>query len=123
MIIAPVAGLALAVTVALGPALDPDPLLMSNVQKSAAVRPLVQNATECIARTVAADKRYRGEANDLGDLILESMPKCIEPLRAMVDGYDRYFGDGSGEAFFMGPYLEVLPSAINTLAKRLRANR
>jgi hypothetical protein len=38
MIIAPVAGLALAVTVALGPALDPDPLLMSKAEKSAAVR-------------------------------------------------------------------------------------
>jgi hypothetical protein len=41
----------------------------------------------------------------------------------MVDAYDRYFGDGSGEAFFMGPYLKVLPGAINTLAKGLGANR
>jgi hypothetical protein len=117
MMIAPVSGIALVVAAALGPALDPDPSLMSDAQRSAAVRPLVQHATECIARTVAAEKRYRGEATNVGDLILESMPKCIESVRAMVDGYDRYFGDGSGEAFFMGPYLEVLPGAVNTLAK------
>ena len=23
-----------------------------------------------------------------------------------------YFGEGTGEAFFMGPYLDVLPSAV-----------
>ena len=34
-------------------------------------------------------------------------------LLAMIDGYDRYFGEGAGEAFFMGPYLDVLPSAVS----------
>ena len=29
----------------------------------------------------------------------------------MIDAYDRYFGDG--EAFFMGPYLDVLPVAVS----------
>jgi hypothetical protein len=30
----------------------------------------------------------------------------------MIDAYDEYFGDGKGEAFFMGPYLDVLPRAV-----------
>ena len=30
----------------------------------------------------------------------------------MIDGYDRYFGEGAGEAFFMGPYLDVLPTVV-----------
>jgi hypothetical protein len=30
----------------------------------------------------------------------------------MIDGYDRYFGEGSGQVFFMGPYLDVLPSVV-----------
>jgi hypothetical protein len=34
----------------------------------------------------------------------------------MIDAYDRFFGDGSGEAFFMGPYLDALPAAVNTLS-------
>ena len=30
----------------------------------------------------------------------------------MIDAYDRYFGEGTGEAFFMGPYLDVLPKIV-----------
>ncbi len=30
----------------------------------------------------------------------------------MIDTYDRYYGEGTGEAFFMGPYLDVLPKAV-----------
>jgi hypothetical protein len=33
----------------------------------------------------------------------------------MIDAYDRYFGDGAGEAFFMGPYLDVLPAAVTDI--------
>ena len=114
-------GAALAVMVALGPALDPEPSLMSQDQKSSVVRPLVRHATECIARRVAADKRYHGDATVLGDLIVDALPKCIEPIRAMVDGYDRYFGDGAGAVFFTGPYLDVLPGSVNSLMKNLNS--
>jgi hypothetical protein len=41
------------------------------------------------------------------------MPSCTNEVRAMIEAYDRYFGDGEGEAFFMGPYLDVLPMAVN----------
>src|SRR5262249_2615301 len=116
---ASLAGTALAVMVALGPSLDPDPLRISEQQKSSMVRPLVRHATECIARRVAADRRYQGVATDLGDLIIDAMPECIESIRAMVDGYDQYFGDGSGAAFFMGPYLNGLPEAVNGLMRQL----
>ena len=34
-----------------------------------------------------------------------------------VDAHDRLFGHGSGEAFFMGPYLEVLPAAVSKQVK------
>jgi hypothetical protein len=35
----------------------------------------------------------------------------------MIDAYDRYFGDGTGQAFFMGPYLDVLPAAVTKWAR------
>jgi len=35
----------------------------------------------------------------------------------MIAAYDRYYGDGSGEAFLMGPYLDVLPRAVAAAAK------
>ena len=117
MIVAPLAGMALVVTAALGPALDPDPLLMSNAQKSAAIQPLVQHATECIARSVTADPRYRQAAGDLADMIVDSIATCIAPIGTMIERYDVYYGEGTGEAFFMGPYLELLPSAVSKWVK------
>jgi hypothetical protein len=38
-------------------------------------------------------------------------------MRAMIDSYDQYFGTGSGEAFFSGPYLDVLPTAVTKWAE------
>src|SRR5262245_829345 len=115
MILAPLAAAALVLSVATGPTVDP-PLAptLSARQKSAAMQPLVRSATECIARTVAADPRF-GPRNgaDLGDLIVDSMQRCTTQVRAMIDAYDRYFGTGEGEAFFMGPYLDVLPTAVS----------
>jgi hypothetical protein len=113
MILAPLAAAALVVSVATGPVIEPNTAVpMSEQQKSAAVRPLMRSATECIARTVNADPRFRQHGTDVGDLIVDSMSTCLPYVRAMIAAHDRYFGEGSGEAFFMGPYLDVLPTAV-----------
>jgi hypothetical protein len=39
----------------------------------------------------------------------------------MIDAYDRYYGEGSGQAFFMGPYLDVLPKAVIAAARKAAA--
>ena len=99
------------------PGEDESALHMSSRQKNAAVRPLVRSATECVARTVSADPRF-GEAithGDVNDLIVDSMTSCVDAMRKMIDGYDRYYGAGAGEAFFSGPYLDVLPAAVHKL--------
>jgi hypothetical protein len=114
MILAPLTAAALVVSVATGPITDRTGLpIMTAQQKTAAMQPLVRSATECIARTVSADPRYGQRNADLGDLIVDSMPSCVSQVRAMIDAYDRYFGEGEGEAFFMGPYLDVLPMAVS----------
>jgi hypothetical protein len=114
MIHAPLAAVMLVVSVATNTAAGPTGLpSMSAQQKSAAMRPLVRSATECIARAVSADPRFGQRNADLGDLIVDSMSSCTAPVRTMIDAYDRYFGDGEGEAFFMGPYLDVLPAAVD----------
>ena len=119
MILAPLVGTALIVAVATDPLSDPTvEANLSAQQKVAATEPLVRSATECIVRAVVADPRYGAEpAAKLGDLIVASMPSCVTPVRAMIDAYDRYFGRGTGEAFFMGPYLDVLPKAVTEGAK------
>ena len=90
---------------------------MSIQQKRAMVRPLVSSTTECIARTVSADPRFAEQVKvgDVNDLIVDSVPRCIEAVRSMIDTYDRLFGQGAGETFFVGPYLDGLPAAVNAL--------
>jgi len=116
MILSPLVGVALVISVATGPLTDPrgSATQLTVQQKNTAMQPLVRSATECIARAVVTDTRFR--TTDVGDLIVESMPACLGPVRAMIDAYDRYFGDGAGEVFFMGPYLDVLPAAVNKWA-------
>jgi hypothetical protein len=121
MILSKLAGAALLVSIATGPTIETgggSVRQLSMQQKNAAVQALVRSATECIARTVAAHPRFQKQAPhaDLGNLIVASVPSCVEPVRAMIDAYDRYFGDGTGEAFFMGPYLDALPTAVSPLA-------
>ena len=120
MIVAPLFGAALVVAVATGPLTGPaSETDLSAQQKIAATEPLVRSATECIVRAVIADPSYRDNGGTaLGDLIVDSVPSCLTPVHAMIDAYDRYYGEGSGEAFFMGPYLDVLPKAVATGAKK-----
>ena len=40
-------------------------------------------------------------------------------MRALIEAHDRLFGEGTGEAFFMGPYLEILPKAVTRQVKGL----
>ena len=48
------------------------------------------------------------------------MPVCADLMRSMIDTYDQYFGNGTGEAFFSGPYLDVLPTAVSKWVARGR---
>ncbi|HWW37208.1 MAG TPA: hypothetical protein VNZ23_18475 [Xanthobacteraceae bacterium] len=115
MIVAPLLGAALVVNVATSPLTGPEAseANLTLQQKAAATEPLVRSATDCIVRAVMSDPRFGAEPHAaVGDLIVESIRSCRTPVRAMIDAYDRYYGEGSGEAFFMGPYLDVLPKAV-----------
>ena len=117
MFLVVLARVVLASAVALGPTLDPDPAPILEKQGSSLVRPLVQQANECIALRVVADERYKRHPTGIGYLIVDALPECVDRIRAMVDGYDRYLGDGSGAEFFTGPYLKALPDAVNEWIK------
>ena len=118
MILKPLLGLSLVLSVSLDTQVPtPDPaawMQMSVRQKDAALLPLVQRATDCIIRRVSADPRYKTELrpDEINDLIVDSISACKQPVRAMIDAHDRMYGSGSGEAFLLGPYLDVLPSAV-----------
>lgn len=123
MIVSALAGISLVLLTASNPTMDLDrsALRLSPQQKTAAVQPLVRRATECVARKVVADPRAaaRDRPGVLGDLIVASMPSCAELMRAMIEEFDRYFGEGTGESYFSGPYLDALPDAVNTITQEL----
>jgi hypothetical protein len=123
MILAPLVGTAMLIAVVTGPLDDPMGLdHLSPRQKDAATDTLVKSATDCIVHAVFADPRYSATGTaELGDLIVASMPSCVTPVRAMIDGYDQYYGEGSGEAFFMGPYLDALPKFVVEAGKKAAA--
>ena len=100
MLLAPLFGTALIIAVAANPLSNSSP---SAQEKAAATTTLARSATDCIVRAVITDPRYgKQPAPDIGDLIVNSMPACLTPVRAMIAAYDRYYGDGTGEAFFIG---------------------
>ena len=83
-------------------------------EKETALLPLVLRATDCIMRKVSADRRYYGDVRPavVNDIIVDSIGACARPVRAMIDAHDRMYGYGTGEAFLLGPYLDVLPAAV-----------
>ena len=115
MIVALLLGAALVINVATSPLTGPEAseANLTLQQKAVATEPLVRSATDCIVRAVMSDPRFGAEPHAaVGDLIVESIRSCRTPVRAMIDGYDRTYGEGAGEAFFMGPYLDLLPTAV-----------
>lgn len=127
MIMAPLFGAALATAVATGP-IDP-----GAATGRAGLQSRITASTDCIVRAVAADPRWRQASADatgtekaagetsLGDLIVDSMPACAATVREMIDAWDATYGEGSGEAFFMGPFLDVLPVAASRMLDRAKA--
>jgi hypothetical protein len=89
---------------------------LSVPQRQAALLPKVRRATDCIVRKVSADPRYSADMrpDEINSLIVEKVPACGRVVREMIDAHDRMYGAGSGEAFLLGPYLDVLPAAVVT---------
>jgi hypothetical protein len=87
---------------------------LSLPQRQAELLPLVRRATDCIVRKVSNDPRYSADMQpgEMNDLIVDSIAACGRVVRTMMDAHDRMYGYGSGEAFLLGPYLDVLPSAV-----------
>lgn len=97
-------------------------LQMPVPQRDAALLPLVQQATDCILGKAFANPRYHADMrpDEINDVIVDAIAACGGAVRAMIRAHDRMYGKGSGEAFLLGPYLDVLPAAM-TQPLRARA--
>jgi hypothetical protein len=119
MIVKSLVGLSLVLSVSLDAELPKPPAAaawnhFSARHIEAGLLPLVQRATDCIVRQVSADPRYTGDtgADEINQMIIDSIASCARPVQAMIRAHDRLYGNGSGEAFLLGPYLDVLPAAV-----------
>jgi hypothetical protein len=118
MFIQSIAGLSLLVSVSVNPGvIAPDAgsslVHLTAQQKQAIFQPLLRSANECVARAVSADPRL-GKRR-ITDLIVDSFGRCTEPVRALIDAHDRMYGVGSGQQYFMGPYLDALPATVTNM--------
>ena len=91
-----------------------DPAATDDPESFPDTRPAALPVDPAQTGSPAPDGRFRRDdpAANLGDLIVDAVPRCLTPVRAMIDAHDRYFGAGSGEEFFMSVYLDALPNAV-----------
>ncbi|MCC6946742.1 MAG: hypothetical protein IT539_03160 [Bradyrhizobiaceae bacterium] len=121
MFVHALAGLSLVVLASVNPGvIAPDAagmaVQMTKQEKRANVQPFVQSATDCVVHAVANDPRLG--RMEMSELIVESFERCVEPVRALIDAHDRYYGAGTGEQFFMGPYLDALPATVSAAVRK-----
>jgi hypothetical protein len=121
MFVKALAGLSFLVWVGVNPGIiSPDgdraPASLTTREKVAILHPLIDIANDCVAEAVASNPRLG--KREVTDLIVESFNQCVGPVRAMIDAHDRYYGPGSGEQFFMGPYLDALPAVVTGIVTR-----
>jgi hypothetical protein len=102
---------------------DPSQSKLSNLERNAVVQKFVTGATDCVVRAVQNRAASAGESAQLGELIVAVMPACVDLMRAMIDSFDQNFGEGSGEAFFSGSFLDLLPVAVNKRVNGARSQK
>ncbi len=99
---------------------------LSEKQKRAAFVPYARAASDCLAEAVARNPRFPAAAREgtVMTLAADAVPFCVEPLLAMEEAHDRYYGHGTGQAFLRGPYVEGLGAALEArLGRRIAALR
>lgn len=92
---------------------------LTDRQARSAIVPFIRATTDCIAKQISEDARFPTFARDgkTLDLIPAGIARCLPTIRAMIEAHDRYYGTGSGDAFFQGEYSDDLTRALNARLK------
>src|SRR5215510_5397979 len=110
MLINTFVGVSMVTLAAAAPMSDrPDDVKLSKAEKAAAVQRVINHATDCVVREIRAAK----STANLGDQIVAVMPVCAETMRTMIESFDSAYGEGSGETFFSGSFLDLLPQVVS----------
>jgi hypothetical protein len=85
----------------------------SRIEKTTIVQRSVNHATECVIRAIENDPSSKSAELAIGELIVAVMPSCTDKMHAMIESFDDTYGAGSGEKFFSGAFLDLLPLVVN----------
>jgi hypothetical protein len=81
----------------------------SKAEKAAVVQRVINHATDCVVREI----RAAPSAADLGEQIVAVMPSCADTMRSLIEAFDANYGEGTGETFFSGSFLDILPQVVS----------
>ena len=84
----------------------------SRIEKTTIVQRSVNRATDCVIQAIQNDQGTSAQT-PIGDLIVAVMPSCTDRMHAMIESFDDTYGAGSGEKFFSGAFLDLLPLVVN----------
>jgi hypothetical protein len=95
---------------------------LSESEGRAVVGQLVRFAQECLVEKVTANPRFRDAARTgrVGDLIVEAVPQCHRTIDELITAHDQTYGQGTGEDFVVGPFLDGIPRALDGALRALR---
>lgn len=85
----------------------------SRIEKTTIVQRSVNRATECVIHAIENDPNSKAGELPIGELIVTVMPSCTDRMHAMIESFDDTYGAGSGEKFFSGAFLDLLPLVVN----------
>lgn len=83
---------------------------LTGAEKAAQVEPYTNATTACIIQ--AMSKGAAVQVSEVTDRIVVAFQQCSAPARALIEVHDRLYGEGTGELFFNGPYLDALPAQV-----------
>jgi hypothetical protein len=71
---------------------------------------VVRPATDCVVNVV--NETDPGLSGKIDELIVEAIGSCGREMQVMIYEYNGLFGGEGGEAFFLGQYLDDLPTTV-----------
>jgi hypothetical protein len=94
------------------------PRPLSATEKIAAMKLAIIATKKCVISEVHKDRRDLVPGSTFGDMITGALTgPCAERASQVVNMYNLYFESG-GEDFFMGPFLDALPKAVQDALKK-----
>lgn len=79
-------------------------------EKMQRIMNLTSKTTECVVKEALKFSKRRNI--DLADVLIDKRSPCAAIVRELVTAVDEVYGEGEGDKYLMGYYLDELPQII-----------